>query len=100
MNETTITQSQTLAGFQVDFVECLINEAFSIGLKNIEAPYKDLIENAYFLLDLLLCQAQGNPINEVTLKEVPDCLAELTCQIWELGGSFSNSSLEYQKKTE
>jgi|GEM_PF-3224684 hypothetical protein len=99
---TTITQNptKTLAGFQIDFVETLIDEGFHVGIKDMEGPQREVIDISWLLMGLLLHQANGKPIAEISEKEVPQYIAELTRLIWELGGEFGNSMYKYSKKDE
>lgn len=84
-------------GFQPDFLECLAVEAFSILHRELSEPLRGLAENAHAIYSLLLIRAEGGKISEMTLKEIPDMVGELTKQIWEAGGEFGNSVMTYRK---
>jgi len=84
-------------GFQPDFLECLIDEAFYLIIKELPEPKRTLADNAFWLLSILLWQARGESIHESDLKELPKTVGEMTKLIWELGGKISNSVLVYQK---
>jgi|DewCreStandDraft_5_1066085.scaffolds.fasta_scaffold18304_3 hypothetical protein len=89
----------TNLGFQPDFLECLIDEAFYLIIGGLPEPQRQLADDAFWLLSILLWQARGATISDDDLKELPKVVGEMTRLIWELGGKFANSLLVYQKQS-
>jgi len=85
-------------GFQPDFLQCLVDEAFCLIIRRLPEPQRQLADHAFWLLSMLLWQAKGEAIGDDDLKELPKVVGEMTKLIWNQGGRFANSVLTYQKK--
>jgi len=93
------TKNQSVdLGFQPDFLQCLVDEAFGLVIGKLPEPQRRLLDDAYWLLSMLLWQAKGEAIGDDDLRELPKVVGEMTKLIWNQGGRFANSVLTYQKK--
>ena len=70
-------------GFQPEFLETLIDESLLLLSEKTEGPVKELVDSTSTLIYLM----RENPES----LEIGEQVANITRDIWALGGSFRNA---------